>query len=97
MMAGMTLMPMSCVENWDTHSVVSKFFHMLILKLDAYCLTLIDAVAFSGAFFGQGSGPIHMDDVSCNGSETTLLQCSHTTLHNCGHHEDAGVRCIPCK
>ena len=42
---------------------------------------------------GQGSGAIHMDDVACTGEETCLLNCSHTSTHNCGHHEDAGVVC----
>lgn len=36
-----------------------------------------------------------MDDVQCDGSEPTLLQCSHSGLlrHDCIHYEDAGVRC----
>ena len=47
------------------------------------------------AFYGQGSGPIHYDDVVCNGSETRLADCSHNGIevHNCGHHKDAGVVC----
>ena len=47
------------------------------------------------AFFGQGSGPIHYDDVACTGSETRLADCSHRGIgaHNCGHYEDAGVVC----
>ena len=48
------------------------------------------------AFFGQGSGSIHYDDVACTGSETRLADCSHPGIgvHNCGHSEDAGVVCI---
>ena len=34
-----------------------------------------------------------LDDVACSGSEMTLLECSATTSHNCGHSEDAGVTC----
>ena len=34
-----------------------------------------------------------MDNVHCTGTESTLTSCTHTTNHNCGHHEDAGVRC----
>ena len=51
--------------------------------------------ALSFAAFGQGSGPIHYDDVFCTGSETRLADCSHSGIgsHNCGHYEDAGVVC----
>ena len=55
----------------------------------------IGARYFSNAFFGQGTGPIHIDNVTCIGSESVLVQCSHLTIHNCTHADDAGVRCIP--
>ncbi|XP_071828209.1 neurotrypsin-like isoform X2 [Apostichopus japonicus] len=45
------------------------------------------------AFFSEGTGLIHLDDVECSGSESSLLDCAHTTVHNCGHNEDAGVSC----
>ena len=46
--------------------------------------------------FGAGSGPIHLDDVKCEGEEINLLSCSQlpkTIQHNCKHSEDAGVTC----
>ncbi|XP_019857973.1 PREDICTED: deleted in malignant brain tumors 1 protein-like [Amphimedon queenslandica] len=49
--------------------------------------------AFSFAYFGQGTGSIVMDNVICTGSESYLINCSHTTNHNCGHSEDAGFKC----
>ena len=49
--------------------------------------------ACSSACYGSGSGRIWMDDVACTGSERMLLSCTHTSLHNCAHSEDAGVSC----
>jgi len=36
-----------------------------------------------------------MDNVECTGTESRLVDCPNIGLgsHNCGHSEDAGVRC----
>ena len=52
--------------------------------------------AIGSAGFGQGSGSIWLDSVTCTGSEPTLASCGHLgmgTTRSCGHHEDAGVIC----
>lgn len=53
------------------------------------------AQALTLATFGVGFGPIFLDDVGCNGSESRLTQCSNlgVGVHNCAHTEDAGVNC----
>lgn len=48
------------------------------------------------AEFGEGKHlRILLDDVQCEGTEETLLNCQHAGvfIHNCGHHEDTGVIC----
>ncbi|KAK2815802.1 hypothetical protein Q5P01_026269 [Channa striata] len=51
--------------------------------------------ALSNAAFGQGSGPIWLDDVVCSGNESSITDCRHRGfgVHDCGHHEDASVIC----
>ncbi|XP_071476125.1 neurotrypsin-like [Diadema antillarum] len=53
------------------------------------------STAVRGAFYGQGRGPIFLDDVNCFGWESSLSECSSNDIydHNCGHNEDAGVMC----
>ncbi|KFV06174.1 Deleted in malignant brain tumors 1 protein, partial [Pterocles gutturalis] len=49
----------------------------------------------SSSVFGQGSGPIWLDGVSCLGTEATLAECPVKPWghHACNHVEDAGVVC----
>ncbi len=49
----------------------------------------------STAGFGQGTGPILLDNVRCTGNEPELANCQANSVgaHNCGHQEDAGVTC----
>ncbi|KAM5306678.1 neurotrypsin isoform 2-T2 [Glossophaga mutica] len=47
------------------------------------------------AYFGEGGGPIHLDNVGCTGAEGSLADCVKQDVgrHNCRHSEDAGVIC----
>uniref|UniRef100_A0A8C3SLG8 Soluble scavenger receptor cysteine-rich domain-containing protein SSC5D n=1 Tax=Chelydra serpentina TaxID=8475 RepID=A0A8C3SLG8_CHESE len=48
-----------------------------------------------GARFGQGTGPIWLDEVNCTGTESAISECRAKPWgnHNCHHGEDAGVVC----
>ena len=53
--------------------------------------------AIRSAGFGQGSGPIWLDSVTCTGNESTLASCGHLGVNitrSCDHWEDAGVSCF---
>ena len=53
---------------------------------------------YSSAYFGEGSGPIWLDNVLCTGSESTIASCGHlgfSVTRSCSYYEVAGVRCYP--
>ena len=94
MTLGPKLMPTSYADNWDTLIQVPITTHNLCNAYESYLVCIIDATAFSNAYFGQGSLPILLDDVSCLGSESQLLDCSYdSNTGDCSHSEDAGVSC----
>ncbi|NXS50839.1 LOX3B oxidase, partial [Balaeniceps rex] len=51
--------------------------------------------ALTGARMGQGTGPIHLNEVQCLGTEKSLWSCpfKNITQEDCKHAEDAAVRC----
>ena len=53
-------------------------------------------MAVHNAYFGEGTGPILLDDVECEGTEPGLGACEFRQpgAHDCGHDEDAGVLCL---
>uniref|UniRef100_A0A667X8H4 SRCR domain-containing protein n=1 Tax=Myripristis murdjan TaxID=586833 RepID=A0A667X8H4_9TELE len=75
-----------CDDQWDLRDA------------DVVCAQLGCGYAINvtgqGGQFPRGSGPIHLDELNCTGSEESLWACPATEEgHDCGHKEDAGVVC----
>ena len=79
-----------CDDSWDIYDATIVCRQLGFIGADK---------EFSRAFFGEGSGPIHLNKLDCKGSEVALNECKHVGwgVKNCKHTEDAGVRCLNCK
>ncbi|XP_072181983.1 scavenger receptor cysteine-rich domain-containing protein DMBT1-like [Diadema setosum] len=75
-----------CDDSWDLHDAEVVCTRLGYRGAEA---------ALTNAVFGQGTGNIWLDDVSCTGTETSIFYCGSNGIgvHNCEHSEDAGVRC----
>ena len=74
-----------CDDNWDNKDA------------EVVCrqLGFSGGIALTDEDFGAGSGQIWLDEVECQGTETTLADCRHPPagVNDCSHSEDAGVLC----
>lgn len=50
-------------------------------------------VARCCAYSGEGSLPILMDEVTCNGNELSIFDCSYAEENDCQNYEDVAVAC----
>ena len=44
-------------------------------------------------FSGESVGPVHMENVLCNGDEPMLVNCSYFVQSGCSHSKDIGIVC----
>ena len=66
------------------------------LKCYGYISLYNIGIAARNAPFGQGTGPVLLDNVGCTGTESSLLSCSHRAAY-CSYSSYPGVVCPPCK
>lgn len=59
------------------------------------CTGLAGAIALVRGLYSEGNAPLLVRDVSCIGSETTLLDCPYNTFTqtSCGLFSDAAIVC----
>ena len=87
---------MLCVHNWDTTHRVECYSKIIMISNSLSKYFSLGATSYSSAHFGQGTGPILLDNVGCSGLEEHLLSCSYVMpSSNKIHSEDAGVLCVP--
>ena len=67
--------------------------HLHISKYSYFCFLCIGAKGHSNAYFGEGSGLIHLTDVKCSGLEYDLTECE--MQNGSSHSLDVGVKCQP--
>ena len=92
---GIAELLMLCAINLDT---------LLMVGNGVIVIIIVVAVFHTGAIplhiwltFANSKLPIWLDNINCNGSETSLLNCTHGTIGEveifCNHIYDVGVRC----
>ena len=45
------------------------------------------------AYYGEGALTVQFDNLTCSGTETSVLQCRFTAGTSCTHNLDVGVQC----
>ena len=78
-----------CDNNWDIQDA----------RVICHQLGYPDAVAAPmSVHYGEGTGPIWLDNVQCVGNESNIFTCTHDGIGyyncTCEHDNDASVECL---
>ena len=77
-----------CDDSWDRNDAT------VACRQLGFENTSRRAIPTRGAYFGEGSGPIHLSNTACK-IESRLIDCNVTEIgiNNCSHSQDAGLIC----
>ena len=87
---------------WNCLFIISMRQHVInFFFLFCFLCEYLGYTYYNNAYFGQGLGPILLDDLLCTGSETRIIDCPRDTttgvgdVDSCrGHLDDAGLKCL---
>ena len=76
-----------CDDNWDIQDA------RVVCHELGYPYALAAPV---NAHYGEGTGPIWLDNLQCLGTELDVFACVHNGIgeHDCDHNEDASAECL---
>ena len=79
-----------CDDTWDRNDAA-----VACRDLGFDNTTSQKAIPTRGAYFGEGSGPIHLSQAHCQLNVSQLIDCGidRDAINNCSHSQDAGVIC----
>ena len=82
---------------WGT--VCGDFFTAAAASVVCNMLRLGRGTKIHNSNYITSEGPIWLDDVRCNGTETNIAECSHKGwgVHNCQHRDAIAISCLPTK
>ena len=84
----LTRMLMLYADNLDTPLMVFLIFFCII-----NFIFYRSCISYK-SYFGAGNASILLNDVTCNGNESSLFQCSHTIFPNdCDRTKIVGIIC----
>ncbi|KAL4217663.1 Deleted in malignant brain tumors 1 protein-like [Mactra antiquata] len=82
---------------WNTvcDNMFDKNDAKVVCNMLGYWRKDMDVEVYPNAYFGQGSGNVIIDELSCTGNEEDIADCKSKAwmLNSCTHANDVGVRC----
>ena len=86
---------------WNFFAILSRGIYLILSSITStpaipYTGVSVYQYSSSTARFGEGSGPILLVALSCDGTESSVQDCtigSSSSLQSCTHYYDVGVRC----